>query len=137
MCGIAGILSLDGRPIDRLDLVQRMTARLVHRGPDEEGHYVNDTRTVALGHRRLRVIDLDSGRQPLGNESGSVMLTFNGEIYGFQPLRETLQARGHRFRTKTDTEVIVHVYEDEGISCLEQLKGMAVRDFDQMRCVAP
>jgi asparagine synthase (glutamine-hydrolysing) len=101
-----------------------MTDRLVHRGPDEEGYYINPSRTISLGHRRLRIIDLATGRQPIGNEDGSVRVTFNGEIYGFQPIRESLQSRGHRFKTHTDTEVIVHLYEEQGIGCLSVLKGM-------------
>lgn len=101
-----------------------MTDRLIHRGPDEEGYFVNSSMTVSLGHRRLRIIDLTTGRQPLGNEDGSVMVAFNGEIYDFHRQREELLARGHRFQTRTDTEVIVHLYEDEGISCLRHLKGM-------------
>lgn len=124
MCGIAGLMSLTGRPLERPYQVRTMMDRLVHRGPDEAGTYINRTGMVSLGHRRLRIIDLESGRQPLGNEDGSVMVVFNGEIYGFQALRRSLQERGHRFRTKTDTEVIVHLYEEEGIESLARLKGM-------------
>jgi asparagine synthase (glutamine-hydrolysing) len=124
MCGIAGMMSLTSQPLSRPELVGRMLERLIHRGPDEEGFYMNPSRTVSLGHRRLRIIDLATGRQPLGNEDGSVMITFNGEIYGFKPLREDLQSRGHRFTTRTDTEVIVHLYDEYGISCLHKLKGM-------------
>src|SRR5439155_18123551 len=86
--------------------------------------YINPSRTVSLGHRRLRIIDLATGRQPLGNEDGSLMIAFNGEIYGYQALRETLLADGFRFRTKTDTEVIVHLYDQQGLDCLQHLKGM-------------
>ncbi len=101
-----------------------MCDRLIHRGPDEEGYYLNPSRTLCLGHRRLRIIDLATGRQPIANEDGSVTVTFNGEIYGFQPIRESLQSRGHHFQTHTDTEVIVHLYEEQGIDCLAELKGM-------------
>ena len=118
------MLSLTGRPLERPDQVRVMMDRLIHRGPDEEGFYLNRSRTACLGHRRLKVIDLATGRQPLGNEDDSVMITFNGEIYGFQSLGANLEARGHQFRSKTDTEIIVHLYEDEGISCLQHLKGM-------------
>lgn len=118
------MLSLTGQPLDEPESVRLMTARLIHRGPDEEGYYVNSRRTVSLGHRRLRIIDLQTGRQPLGNEDGSVMVVFNGEIYGYRALREALRERGHQFRTMTDTEVIVHLYEDEGVDCLHRLRGM-------------
>ncbi len=124
MCGIAGMVSLAERSRVYPDLVRSMMGRLVHRGPDESGCYVNDSRTSCLGHQRLRVIDLASGRQPLANEDGSVVLTFNGEIYNFRALRDELAQRGHRFRSQTDTEVIVHLYEEEGTACLERLKGM-------------
>ncbi len=124
MCGIAGMFSLTGRPLNRPELVRAMTARLVHRGPDEDGYFVNRSRTISLGHRRLRIIDLETGRQPLSNEDGSVTVVFNGEIYGFHSLRDRLIARGHRFATKTDTEVIVHLYEEEGTGCLRHIKGM-------------
>src|SRR6266571_6986282 len=118
------MLSLTGRPLDRPELVRAMTDRLIHRGPDEEGHYLNPSRTLCLGHRRLRIIDLTTGRQPIANEDGSVRVIFNGEIYGFQSICESLQSRGHRFQTHTDTEVIVHLYEEQGIDCLSVLKGM-------------
>jgi asparagine synthase (glutamine-hydrolysing) len=124
MCGIAGMMSLTGRPLERPELVQAMMERLVHRGPDEEGLYMNPSRTVSLGHRRLRIIDLATGRQPLANEDDSLMIVFNGEIYGYQAQRETLLANGFRFRTKTDTEVIVHLYDQQGLDCLQHLKGM-------------
>ena len=124
MCGIAGIVSLTERSLVRPELVSCMLDRLVHRGPDEQGQYVNPTGTVCLGHRRLKIIDLSTGRQPLGNEDGSVMISFNGEIYGFSTIYNGLIERGHRFRTKTDTEVIVHLYEEEGIECIRDLTGM-------------
>lgn len=124
MCGIAGMVSLTGRPLQDIDLVRTVMDRLVHRGPDESGLYVNENHTVCLGHRRLRIIDLHTGRQPLGNRDGSVMVAFNGEIYGFQTLRRELEERGHRFRTATDTEVIVHLYEENGVEALHRLTGM-------------
>jgi len=124
MCGIAGIVSLTDRPLEDVELVRTMMDRLVHRGPDESGVYVNETHTVCLGHRRLSIIDLQTGRQPLGNQDGSVTVAFNGEIYGFQALRRELEERGHHFRTATDTEVIVHLYEDFGEAALQRLTGM-------------
>ena len=124
MCGIAGMVSLTDRPLQDIDLVRTMMDRLAHRGPDESGLFVNETHTVCLGHRRLSIIDLHTGRQPLGNQDGSVTVAFNGEIYGFQALRRELEERGHRFRTATDTEVIVHLYEDNGVEALHRLTGM-------------
>lgn len=121
MCGIAGLVTenLLGAG-DRLD---RMTASLAHRGPDGEGVVFVDG--VGLGHRRLKVIDLtDNGRQPMANEDGSVWITYNGEIYDFAPLRQRLQARGHQFRSRTDTEVLLHLYEEEGPGLFESINGM-------------
>ncbi|HEY8449516.1 MAG TPA: asparagine synthetase B, partial [Bacillota bacterium] len=116
MCGIAG--SSPPRP----QPVTAMLAAMAHRGPDDRGLLVRDD--AALGHARLSIIDLAGGRQPLGNEDGSVQLTFNGEIYNFRELRKELEASGHRFRTQTDSEVIVHLYEDHGPDCVRRLYGM-------------
>jgi asparagine synthase (glutamine-hydrolysing) len=121
MCGIAGILDLKGRAVERR-LLERICARLAHRGPDDQGFYLD--RDVALGQRRLSIIDLSSGRQPMGNEDGTVWVTFNGEIYNFLELRADLEGQGHRFATRTDTEVIVHAYEQYGTGCLERFRGM-------------
>jgi asparagine synthase (glutamine-hydrolysing) len=124
MCGIAGIVSLTGGSLKHPETVRRMMDKLAHRGPDEEGFYLNRPATVALGHRRLRIIDLSTGQQPMANADGSVWISFNGEIYGFKALREQLLARGYQFRSRTDTEVILHLYEQEGVGCLKQLTGM-------------
>lgn len=122
MCGIAGILDFKGRPVDTGALV-RMIRVQRHRGPDDEGVYVGDS--VGLGHCRLAILDLSgAGRQPIGNEDGSVQLVCNGEIYNYVELRETLLRRGHRFKTRTDVEVIVHLYEELGEACVERLRGM-------------
>lgn len=121
MCGIAGKYSLNSEPVKRA-LLAEMTRSLSHRGPDGEGLYVNGS--VGLGHRRLSIIDLDGGAQPIANEDGSVWVIFNGEIYNFRELRTGLQSRGHRFATKTDTEVIVHLYEEVGDDCVHALAGM-------------
>lgn len=121
MCGIAGILDLKGRGVAGAD-VERMCAKLVHRGPDEEGYHVDGG--LAFGQRRLSIIDLSSGRQPMGNEDGAVWLTFNGEIYNFQELRPELERQGHRFATSSDTEVILHAYEQHGPACLSRFRGM-------------
>lgn len=124
MCGITGVVGRDA--VDREALV-RMTRVLRHRGPDDEGFFLNgyhDGVGVALGFRRLSIIDLDTGNQPIANETGSVRLVFNGEIYNFGELREELESKGHIFSTKADTEVIVHLYEDVGRRCVERLNGM-------------
>ncbi len=114
---------------DRVDreVLSRMTKTLYHRGPDDEGFLVreyDDGLGVGLGFRRLSIIDLESGNQPIANEDGSLQLVFNGEIYNFLQLRSELEARGHRFSTNADTEVIVHLYEDHGPRCVERLNGM-------------
>lgn len=122
MCGIAGILLPDARaPVDEALLV-RMRDTLVHRGPDEGG--VHTEPGVGLAHRRLSIIDLSSGHQPLFNEDGSVAVVYNGEIYNFPELVEELRAAGHRFRTRCDTEVIVHAWEEWGAACVTRLRGM-------------
>ena len=122
MCGIAGIVNFgSGEPVP-LSLLQAMTDTLVHRGPDDEGFYVAGP--VALGHRRLSIIDLAGGHQPMANEDGTVWVVFNGEIYNFADLHASLVKRGHVFKTKSDTEVIVHLYEEEGENCFQALRGM-------------
>jgi len=119
MCGICGKLS-SNRIIP--EEIHRMTSTLAHRGPDDEGFYINTT--IGMGHRRLSIIDLKSGRQPISNEDQSIWIVYNGEIYNFKTLKKELQAKGHIFRTTTDTEVIVHLYEDLGEACVEKLSGM-------------
>jgi asparagine synthase (glutamine-hydrolysing) len=122
MCGIAGKLWFDpARPVSR-DLLARMTDRVTHRGPDSSGYYLNGS--IGLGHRRLSIIDLATGDQPLGNEDGSVQVVFNGEIYNFEEVRLALEDRGHRFHTRSDTEVIVHGFEEWGESCVSRFRGM-------------
>jgi len=121
MCGIAGIVRSDGRPVDE-SVIARMCAAIEHRGPDSRGVHVEDG--VRLGIQRLRVIDLATGDQPIYNEDRTVAVVLNGEIYNFKELRERLLRRGHVFRTRTDTEVIVHLYEDEGAACVRHLEGM-------------
>lgn len=121
MCGIAGIVSLDGEPIDVRE-VKRMCDAIVHRGPDDEGFYLADG--ICMGMRRLSIIDLATGHQPVRNEDGTVWVVFNGEIYNFQELRNDLEGRGHSFYTSTDTEVIAHLYEEYGEHCIEKMRGM-------------
>jgi asparagine synthase (glutamine-hydrolysing) len=122
MCGITGIFDTRGaRPIDR-GVVHRMNESQWHRGPDEGGLHFEPG--LGLGHRRLSIIDLSTGQQPLFNEDGSVVVVFNGEIYNYQPLIAELQALGHVFRTRSDTEVIVHGWEAWGEACVERFRGM-------------
>jgi asparagine synthase (glutamine-hydrolysing) len=121
VCGISGFVSLAHQRADG-EIVRRMTATLRHRGPDDEGFYVAGP--VALGHRRLRIIDLETGRQPIANETETVQVILNGEIYNFGEVRSWLQERGHRFKTLSDTEVIVHAYEELGEECVTHFNGM-------------
>ena len=110
MCGIAGELRLALGERARADRVRAMCDVMVHRGPDDEGLLAHAE--VALGMRRLSIVDVSGGRQPLGNEDGSVQVVCNGEIYNSAPLRSALEARGHRFRSRSDVEVIAHLYEE-------------------------
>jgi len=121
MCGIAGYLTTEKRRLDP-DLLKTMCDRLAHRGPDAYGSFADPP--VALGHRRLSIIDLSTGDQPLGNEDGSIQVVFNGEIYNYRELGRELRNKGHRFRTESDTEVLVHLYEDVGERLPEFLNGM-------------
>lgn len=122
MCGICGVFNYDGRRPE-LDIVRAMCDTILHRGPDDEGIHVDSH--VGLGQRRLTIIDLAaSACPPLCNEDRTVWLVFNGEIYNFQQLRQQLIELGHRFATNSDTEVIIHLYEEEGVECLQKLRGM-------------
>ena len=122
MCGISGIIDLTGkRDIDR-PLLTAMNDRQTHRGPDGSGYHFEPG--VGLGHRRLSIIDIGGGAQPMFNEDESVAVTFNGEIYEFAELRDELRSAGHVFRTRCDTEVIVHAWEEWGPDCLDRLSGM-------------
>lgn len=121
MCGIAGILNSGEKPVT-LEELRPMCTAMAHRGPDDEGFYFGDS--VGLGMRRLSIIDLQTGHQPVRNEDGSVWVVLNGEIYNYQALRDDLERRGHRFYTTTDTETIVHLYEEYGTECVQKLRGM-------------
>jgi len=124
MCGIAGLFGPEESmsPDRRRAVVRQMCQVIEHRGPDDDGFHIDGG--MAIGMRRLAIIDLFTGKQPICNEDGSVWIVFNGEIYNFQEIREDLIRRGHTFQTGTDTEVIVHLYEDEGERCVERLRGM-------------
>jgi asparagine synthase (glutamine-hydrolysing) len=132
MCGICGELTFDGAPVREDELVG-MRDRLRHRGPDSFGAYVSPRGTSGLGFRRLRIIDLSpNASQPMANEDGTVQVVFNGEIYNYKALREGLIQRGHRFRSVSDTEVIVHLYEEKGADCVSDLEGMfAIAIWDE------
>jgi asparagine synthase (glutamine-hydrolysing) len=122
MCGICGVFNFGtGEPVDEHAL-RRAAQAMLHRGPDDEGFYADGN--LGLGNRRLSIIDLPGGHQPLSNEDGTIWITFNGEIYNYRELRPDLETRGHRFRTASDTEAIVHLYEEYGTGCLEFLRGM-------------
>ena len=123
MCGIAGIYRPEGGRVSHKSL-KALADAMVHRGPDEEGFFVSRDGRVGLAHRRLKVIDLEGGSQPLRNEDGTKVLVFNGEIYNYKNLRKDLTDRGHRFSSNSDTEVIVHLYEEYGPACVDHLRGM-------------
>jgi asparagine synthase (glutamine-hydrolysing) len=122
MCGINMILRKDGSPAEREDIT-RMCSAISHRGPDGAGYALLDRGALAFGHVRLSIIDLQEGDQPLYNEDGAICITFNGEIYDYKQLREELIEQGHRFRTRSDTEVIVHLYEQHGMDFIHRLNG--------------
>ncbi|MGD9633210.1 MAG: asparagine synthase (glutamine-hydrolyzing) [Pirellulales bacterium] len=147
MCGITGAVWSDPRLAITPEVLAQMTRALAHRGPDSDGFYssalqvassVGDVPGIAFGHRRLAIIDRDASLQPMANEDGSVQVVFNGEIYNFRELRHRLEASGHRFRSQGDTEVLVHLYEDEGVDFVRHLVGMfaiAIWDAGRRRLV--
>src|SRR5919206_502457 len=122
MCGIAGLVSCVQLAPDARERAIRMRDVITHRGPDEAGLHCDGR--AALAHRRLSIVDLGGGHQPLSNEDGSVWIVFNGEIYNHAELRARLEPRGHRYRTHCDTETIVHAYEEWGDDCVTELRGM-------------
>ncbi|MEW6534751.1 MAG: XrtA/PEP-CTERM system amidotransferase [Candidatus Auribacterota bacterium] len=121
MCGIAGVLHFNKKPVTK-QLLKAMNDTISHRGPDAEGYHFDDG--VGIAHRRLSIIDLSGGKQPLANEDDTVWIVFNGEIYNFQELKKDLEAKGHQFSTHSDTEVIVHMYEEYGEESVSYLQGM-------------
>lgn len=131
MCGICGKISLDGKPVEE-DLLEAMCRSFSYRGPDDQGIYTANSKTddgrslsVGLGHRRLAIIDLSqAGHQPMSNEDGTIWITYNGEVYNFQELRSELKHKGHTFKSDTDTEVILHLYEEKGIHAVDYMNGM-------------
>lgn len=136
MCGIAGIVNLDGSPVER-ELVRRMTDAIAHRGPDGDGQHVDGG--VGLGNRRLAIIDLSPlGAMPMATEDGDHVITYNGELYNFRELRHELEGLGHRFRSRTDTEVVLRAYVEWGERCVERFNGMfafAIHDRRERRVI--
>ena len=136
MCGICGIYNYKSRWPVPATVLHAMTTTMVHRGPDHEGYYIDDV--VGLGMRRLRIIDLEGGVQPMPNEDQTIWVVFNGEIYNHKELRLDLESRGHQFRTSSDTEAIVHAYEEYGLDCVKYFNGMfafAVWDRPRKRLI--
>src|SRR4051794_33438388 len=122
MCGIAGIIASDRLHGDEQESLTRMRDVMAHRGPDHAGSYIDEQ--AALGHRRLTIVDLSTGQQPLSNENGRVWIAFNGEIYNHAEIRQELERRGHTYRSRSDTETIVHAYEEWGDECVHRFRGM-------------
>src|SRR3989442_852527 len=137
MCGIAGFINAEHSRDDAEQLIDRMCQIIRHRGPDDQGTWVGEG--VALGMRRLSIIDLAYGHQPIFNEDQSILIVFNGEIYNYRELQKELEERGHRFATNSDTETIVHAYEEYGDDCVRHLRGMftfAIWDRNRQRLLA-
>src|SRR5690349_12379532 len=122
MCGISGIVNFNATDVVDRRLLERMTTVQAHRGPDDHGYFVEGN--VGLGHRRLSIIDLSGGGQPIFNEDESIAIVFNGEIYNYADLTTELVNQGHRFKTRSDTETIVHSYEQNGDDCVRDFRGM-------------
>ena len=122
MCGICGILHTDPQQRAERSTLARMNQQIVHRGPDDDGFFVEGN--VGLAMRRLSIVDLKTGHQPISNEDANIWIVFNGEIYNHGQLRVDLENRGHRYRTKSDTETIIHLYEEYGADCVKYLRGM-------------
>jgi asparagine synthase (glutamine-hydrolysing) len=132
MCGIAGIFNLSSNPPPRRRTLGKMIHTLHHRGPDGYGFFHNEK--VGLAHARLSIIDLEGGWQPIYNEDKTISIVFNGEIFNYPELRRELISRGHRFSTQSDTEVIVHLYEEKGKDCLDELNGQfALAIYDERK----
>ncbi len=122
MCGFVGFKNTITNNIEQNQIIKNMADQIIHRGPDDEAYYTDQD--IALGFRRLSIIDLDHGKQPLFNEDESMVLVFNGEIYNYQELRTNLIEKGHQFTTESDSEVLIHGYEEYGTMFLEKLRGM-------------
>ena len=121
MCGIYGLINFNGKPVEK-ELLFSMGDKMIHRGPDGEGYITFDN--IGIGMRRLAIIDPSGGQQPISNEDKSIYIVLNGEIYNHTELRNELLKRGHQFKTKSDVECVVHLYEEFGTACINQLNGM-------------
>src|SRR5690242_4434837 len=121
MCGIVAIFSSQG-PIPP-ELLQHATHKLQHRGPDQQKYWLNPAGITGLGHARLSIIDLETGEQPIANEDGQLHVIVNGEFYGYKPIQDMLEDSGHYLRTRSDSEIVLHLYEDWGTQCLAHLRG--------------
>jgi len=125
VCGIAGIYNVNNSSEVSEKTLVKMRDTLIHRGPDDEGIYISKDKKVGFGFRRLSIIDLSkAGNQPMTNEDKTIWLVFNGEIYNFQEIKKDLEEKGHKFHSKTDSEVVLHLYEEKGEECLKDLNGM-------------
>ncbi|MBF8267068.1 MAG: asparagine synthase (glutamine-hydrolyzing) [Dehalococcoidia bacterium] len=137
MCGICGVFNFAGTSSEvSAGLIKRMSDEIAHRGPDDEGLYLSADRRVGLGFRRLSIIDLAGGHQPMPNEDETIWIVFNGEIYNHEELRRSLEAKGHVYKTRCDTESIIHLYEEKGVECVKDLRGMfafAIWDSNRRR----
>ncbi|MGZ4062929.1 MAG: asparagine synthetase B family protein, partial [Bacteroidia bacterium] len=122
MCGIAGIFHFDGQRSADPARLKRMTDCIAYRGPDAEGFYTE--KQIGLGHRRLSIIDLSGGAQPMYNDDSSIVIVLNGEIYNYIELREELKTKGYHFKTTSDTEVVIRAYEEWGVQCQDKFNGM-------------
>ena len=121
MCGFVGFIDKLNKD-EKQKTIKLMADRIIHRGPDQEGYYIDDN--IALGHRRLSIIDLASGTQPMFNEDKSIVVVYNGEIYNYQEIKKELETKGHKFATNSDTEVLVHGYEEYREELFNKLRGM-------------
>ena len=119
MCGIVGVFSKEQ---NKSKIIRKMADRIIHRGRDEEGYYIDED--IALGHRRLSIIDLNNGKQPMSSQDGNLVVIFNGEIYNYVELKEILENNNHKFKTNSDTEVLLHGYEEWGKDITKKLRGM-------------
>src|SRR5204862_6514834 len=121
MCGISAMFSSRG-PVSQ-ERLERATLALRHRGPDNQRSWISDDGRVGLGHARLSIIDLATGDQPIASEDEQTQIVVNGEFYGYEPIQRELESRGHRLRTRSDSEIALHLFEDYGVQCLHQLRG--------------
>src|SRR5882672_1765669 len=134
MCGICGVAAPRETLTINQQLIVSMRDTMTHRGPDDAGVFLGDS--VGLGHRRLSIVDLAGGRQPMPNEDGNIWIVFNGEIYNHKEIRSRLERLGHQYRTASDTETIIHLYEERGLDAVEELRGMfafAIWDWRRRR----